>query len=414
MSKSQSATIGILLVCFIWGVEFVLVHNAIAVLDPHSFNFFRFGIASLFIGLCKGRGNWRTGLNLRLIKRGCFLGLLLYFGFTFETFGLVYTTVSNCAFITSLSVVMVPVVAFFALGHQLRRTTIVGVSVAAAGLYFLTVAGDLPLNIGDFLTFTVNSTIPSNDVNPSNNSKTISIPVVNSYDPNTKQVEPAGVGAEGFISDTTSTLTYTVNFQNTGNAEALEVKILDTLGAHVLPKSLKIIDASHQMNPVWVSNEIVRFDFHNIHLPDSTSDEPNSHGFVTFRIDLDNNLSPGTEIENKAYIYFDYNPPIITNTALNTIEEGQTSSLQEQSGYLELKVYPNPMTESTTFSVQNMTSKDLTLKVYNMTGELVKTINRKDVSEIVLHKGNLESGIYLYKIQDNETQLIANGRLVVE
>ncbi|MDY0221001.1 MAG: DMT family transporter [Desulfobacterium sp.] len=151
MSKTQSATIGILFVCFVWGVEFVLVHNAIAVLDPHSFNFFRFGIASLFIGLCMGRGTWRTGLNLRLIKRGCFLGLLLYFGFTFETFGLLYTTVSNCAFITSLSVVLVPIIAFFALGDQLRRTTIVGVSIAAAGLYFLTVAGDLPLNLGDFL-----------------------------------------------------------------------------------------------------------------------------------------------------------------------------------------------------------------------------------------------------------------------
>jgi len=151
MSKTQSATISILFVCFIWGVEFVLVHNAIAVLEPHSFNFFRFGIASLFIGICMGFGGLRPGLNLRLIKRGCFLGVLLYFGFTFETFGLLYTTVSNCAFISSLSVVLVPIVAFFVLGDQLRRTTIVGVSIATAGLYFLTIAGDLPLNLGDFL-----------------------------------------------------------------------------------------------------------------------------------------------------------------------------------------------------------------------------------------------------------------------
>lgn len=270
------------------------------------------------------------------------------------------------------------------------------------------------VNIGDVLTFTVNSTIPSNDVNPSNNSTTITIPVVNSYDPNTKNVEPAGVGTEGFIPDTTSTLTYTVNFQNTGNAEALKVILVDSLDAHVLPKTLKIIDASHQMSPLWLSDHVVRFDFFNIHLPDSTSDEPNSHGYVTFKIDLDQNLTPGTEIENTVYIYFDSNPAIVTNTALNTIEDEQTSSLQEQSGNLELKVYPNPMTESTTFSVQNMGAKDLTLKVYSMTGQLVKTINRKDVSEIVLHKENLESGVYLYRIQDNKTQFIANGRLVVE
>ncbi|WP_300458064.1 DMT family transporter [Desulfobacula sp.] len=153
MSKSQSATLGILLICFIWGVEFVLIRNAIAVLEPHSFNFIRFGIASLFTGICMRHGNQRDGLNWRLIKRGCFLGILLYLGFTFQTFGLLYTSVSNCAFITSLSVVLVPIVAFFALGDRLRLTTIVGVGIATAGLYFLTVAGDVPFNFGDSLPF---------------------------------------------------------------------------------------------------------------------------------------------------------------------------------------------------------------------------------------------------------------------
>ncbi len=152
MSKSKSATLGVLFVSFIWGVEFVLIHNAIALLEPHSFNAVRFGIASLFVGLCMGYWKIRGGFNWRMLRHGCLLGLLLYLGFTFQTFGLLYTSVSNCGFITSLNVMLVPIIALFLLGERLRLLTVFGVGVAAAGLYFLTAAGDAPFNFGDLLT----------------------------------------------------------------------------------------------------------------------------------------------------------------------------------------------------------------------------------------------------------------------
>ena len=152
MSKSTSATLGILFVAFIWGVEFVLIHNAIKILEPHSFNAIRFGVASLFIGLCALVWKTRGGFNWRMVSHGCLLGLLLYLGFSLQTFGLLYTSVSNCAFITSLNVVLVPVVAIFLQGERPRLFTVIGVSVAAAGLYFLTAEGATPFNIGDLLT----------------------------------------------------------------------------------------------------------------------------------------------------------------------------------------------------------------------------------------------------------------------
>lgn len=152
MSKTKSATLGVLFVSFIWGVEFVVIKNAIAVLEPHSFNVVRFGVASLFIGLCLLFFGKRGGFDWRMVKHGCILGLLLYLGFTLQTFGLLYTTVSHCAFITSLNVVLVPIVALFLLGDRLRVLTAVGVAVAAAGLYFLTAASNTPFNVGDVLT----------------------------------------------------------------------------------------------------------------------------------------------------------------------------------------------------------------------------------------------------------------------
>lgn len=152
MSKSNLATLGILFVTIVWGVEFVLIHNAIEKLEPHSFNAVRFGTASLFICLCMFVWKKQGGFNWRLVKHGCFLGLLLCLAFSLQTFGLLYTSVSNCAFITSLCVVLVPVAAMLLMGDRPRILTLVGVGVAAAGLYLLTAAGAAPINIGDALT----------------------------------------------------------------------------------------------------------------------------------------------------------------------------------------------------------------------------------------------------------------------
>jgi hypothetical protein len=61
------------------------------------------------------------------------------------------------------------------------------------------------------------------------------------------------------------------------------------------------------------------FDYKNINLPDSSANEPESHGFVTFQVKQVPNLATGTEINNNVGIYFDLNDPIITNTTLHTI-----------------------------------------------------------------------------------------------
>lgn len=153
MKSSKIATLGVLFVAFVWGVEFVLIHNAIEILEPHSFNFIRFGVATLSVVLFLRQKQTGKRLTPFIIKHGCLLGLLLYSGFTFQTFGLLNTTVSNCAFITSLCVVLVPIFAFFILGEKLDIKTIVGVSLAAAGLYLLTVSGSVPFSLGDFLSF---------------------------------------------------------------------------------------------------------------------------------------------------------------------------------------------------------------------------------------------------------------------
>ena len=59
---------------------------------------------------------------------------------------------------------------------------------------------------------------------------------------------------------------------------------------------------------------------HDINLPDSTSNEPESHGYIKFKVSPQADMVEGTQVENFADIFFDFNDPIRTNTTLTTFE----------------------------------------------------------------------------------------------
>ena len=138
------------------------------------------------------------------------------------------------------------------------------------------------------------------------------------YDPNDKNVTPKGLGPQGYVSNDQE-LEYLIRFQNTGNDTALTIIIRDQLDENLDWSTLQPVSSSDPMQ-VWIeqSGEAV-FKFNNIMLPDSGTDFLGSQGFVKFKINMKPNLLPGTQITNQAGIYFDYNPPVITNGVLNTI-----------------------------------------------------------------------------------------------
>lgn len=141
-----------------------------------------------------------------------------------------------------------------------------------------------------------------------------------SYDPNDKSVTPAGTGPLHVVDHDIERLTYTVRFQNTGNAPAYDVVIRDVLSGHLDHTSLHVLASSHTLSDVHIegAGEAV-FRFDGIQLPDSVSDEPGSHGFVVFSIAPHRDLPNGTAIENSVAIHFDFNEPVITNTTLTTL-----------------------------------------------------------------------------------------------
>jgi drug/metabolite transporter (DMT)-like permease len=155
MRKPIFADISLLFVTFIWGTTFVLVQNAISLLDPFSFNGIRFLAAAvmLLLWLFLFERKQIALLNLKMLASGLFIGFWLFLGYATQTIGLLYTTTSKAGFITGLSVIFVPLFSMFLLKQFPSRNAVIGVSIATVGLFLLTMTDVSSLNIGDGLVF---------------------------------------------------------------------------------------------------------------------------------------------------------------------------------------------------------------------------------------------------------------------
>jgi drug/metabolite transporter (DMT)-like permease len=151
VSLRFKAHLGLLLCSLLWGVTFVVVKDALADASVFVFLAARFTLAALPMA-------WFYRADLRKLSAeecwaGVRIGIFMFGGYAFQTAGIVETTPSKAAFITGISVVLVPV--FLALFWR-RRISVwawAGALASLAGLYFLTVPreGIADLNRGDLL-----------------------------------------------------------------------------------------------------------------------------------------------------------------------------------------------------------------------------------------------------------------------
>jgi uncharacterized repeat protein (TIGR01451 family) len=143
--------------------------------------------------------------------------------------------------------------------------------------------------------------------------------VLCAYDPNDKQVFPNGWEEPHYIEPDT-TLEYLIRFQNTGNFQAFNITVRDTISEHLDLSTFELVANSHSVQTFIdpITREI-QFYFENIMLPDSNCCEPESHGLISYKIRPLPELAHDTRIENTAYIYFDSNPAVVTNTTWNSI-----------------------------------------------------------------------------------------------
>ncbi len=246
------------------------------------------------------------------------------------------------------------------------------------------------------------------DVQPSNNVYANCRTVTGSFDPNDKQnlvgTDPFG----GDFYEEDETFLYQVRFQNTGTDTAFTVVIRDTLDANLNVESLNVIDATHDYEVRFSDAHILEFWFENILLPDSNVNEPASNGFVLFTMDRALNIPLGTTIENSAAIYFDFNPPVITNTVVNTLALPPTSLWGPEVASLSIAAFPNPASEVVMLDVDLPESGITSASVYDYTGRLIAGDvvqahfpQGKQLLEVPMN--DLSDGVYFIRVQSGSS-----------
>jgi hypothetical protein len=243
------------------------------------------------------------------------------------------------------------------------------------------------------------------DADATNSKGTATIAIRGSYDPNDITVDRREYIRKATDATTPNVpLAYTIRFQNTGNAEAIRVEVLDTIQEKLDLTAFEMIAASHKFevqivpdtNKVKRNYTVVKWIFDNINLLDSTSKEACSHGFVKYSI---KNISTKTNyvkdsILNKAAIYFDFNSPVITNTATTKFSTLTVSSLEQYN--LEFKAYPNPTNGIVNIDLAH--EADATIEIFNAVGQAVsRQILRGSNGQVDM--SGFQTGFYIVTIK---------------
>jgi drug/metabolite transporter (DMT)-like permease len=137
VSRSLKAHLLLVLLTLIWGSTFSVIKSALVDISPLFFNAIRMSLAALLLAAVFHRH--LSKLGSRTIGAGALVGLFLFLGNELQTTGLKYTSASRSAFLTGVSVVLVPVFLAIFWKRSLNRWSAVGVTLAFAGLYLLTV-----------------------------------------------------------------------------------------------------------------------------------------------------------------------------------------------------------------------------------------------------------------------------------
>ena len=151
VTKLVQAEIVLVLITIIWGSTFTIVKKALLQVSPILLVALRFWIATAVVAIFMP-GQIRH-IQSGTILKGLALSVAFLGGFVFQTLGLRDTTPSNSAFITSLCVLLVPVLGLLIFRHRPSVRTAVGILIATGGLILLLAdSSDFSLHSGDFLT----------------------------------------------------------------------------------------------------------------------------------------------------------------------------------------------------------------------------------------------------------------------
>ncbi|MBK7666790.1 MAG: T9SS type A sorting domain-containing protein [Sphingobacteriaceae bacterium] len=265
--------------------------------------------------------------------------------------------------------------------------------IDSVGFIGLTLRTRTVIPLGTKITLT-SSFVLANDTLPSNNLDTCVSVVVGSFDPNVKEV------SEPMCMNINNDLVYRVRFQNTGTGPAKNILIVDTLDMNLNLMSYKLLYKSHpNLDIKWRSNNRMEYRFDNINLPDSNANEPLSHGEFVYSIKANASTPLNTKIRNRAWIYFDYNLPVITNVVENMLCSTVTGLTQYNGKSNDVRIFPNPASTNVHIKYDGFVRK---IELYDIAGHLIQSnLINSEMAEYSIAIPNLSDGLYFIKLYGN-------------
>jgi hypothetical protein len=221
--------------------------------------------------------------------------------------------------------------------------------------------------------------------------------VFGSYDPNEMNLLPILENPENCI-ENDSLLTYRIDFQNTGNDTAFNIKVINYPDHKLDLSAFEIIGNSHTMYTELKNNQII-FKFPNINLVDSHKSYFQSCGYIIYSCRIKKGVLNET-VSNYSDIYFDFNEPIRTNELRNFI--GDCNPIKYETNLLS--VYPNPTNSNEIgLSIYSLTNQFVDVRIFNLQSQLCHPIHQIKVEKGLNNKrlsiGNLASGMYVLKVK---------------
>ncbi len=158
-TREVKSVLILLLTAAIWGLAFVAQRVGVQYVGAFTFNGVRFALGSIsllpviyFFSRNKNPqdGDFEEADLKTTVKSGILAGSVLFIAASLQQYGLIYTTAAKAGFITSLYIVLVPVLGIF-LKQKTHVTTWIGAVIAVVGLYLLSINESFTIEFGDFL-----------------------------------------------------------------------------------------------------------------------------------------------------------------------------------------------------------------------------------------------------------------------
>lgn len=235
------------------------------------------------------------------------------------------------------------------------------------------------------------------DEDMTNNSSILKQKIVAAIDPNDKKTQQ-----KYFIEPNTKVIDYKIRFQNTGIDTAYNILITDTidsdlsigpLGTEEDPSHLKNFQSvmTYWKQPNGKYQYMFSWMFNNILLVDTKTNESASQGYINYKLNLAGTLPIGTEITNRAFINFDFQEAIITNTAKNIVSlENGVKPLIPMG---QLTIYPNPANDY--INIVNPLKSPINITIINAIGQTILSKIVAAESTLSVSTMSMVKGLYI-------------------